>query len=70
MQKLDYLSDQERRVIMAFSQRLVNKILHQPTVRLKQQASSREAYRYTEAVRDLFGISRDDDKPDAGGVHG
>ncbi|MGD9049159.1 MAG: glutamyl-tRNA reductase [Anaerolineae bacterium] len=70
MQKLDYLSDQERSVIMAFSQRLVNKILHQPTVRLKQQASGREVYRYTEAVRELFGIGSDEGKPDGGGTHG
>jgi glutamyl-tRNA reductase len=55
---------------MAFSQRLVNKILHQPTVRLKQHASGREAYRYTEAVRDLFGISADEGKSDGGGPDG
>lgn len=56
MNKLEGLSDQERSVIMAFSRRLVNKILHEPTVRLKERANGREAYRYTEAVRDLFGI--------------
>jgi glutamyl-tRNA reductase len=59
MNKLDSLSDQERGVVMAFSQRLINKILHQPTIRLKQHANSREAYRYTEALRDLFGIDGD-----------
>lgn len=56
MNKLEGLSDQERNVIQAFSQRLMNKILHQPTIRLKQHANGREAYRYTEALRDLFGI--------------
>jgi glutamyl-tRNA reductase len=60
MNKLDGLSDQERSAVMAFSQRLINKILHQPTIRLKQHANGREAYRYTEALRDLFGI--DDDR--------
>lgn len=69
MQKLDGLSEQERKVILAFSQRLTNKILHQPTIRLKQHADSREMYHYTEMLRDLFGI---DDKhgPDKGAPHG
>jgi glutamyl-tRNA reductase len=60
MQKLEHLSDQERSVVLNFSRRLVNKILHQPTVRLKQQGNGRQAYQYTEAVRELFGIKDDD----------
>jgi glutamyl-tRNA reductase len=59
--KLDRLSEQERSVVLALSQRLVNKILHQPTVRLKSHATGRDAYRYTDAVRDLFGIDSDPD---------
>lgn len=68
MSKLDGLSEHERNVVLAFSQRLVNKILHQPTVRLKQHAHTREAYHYTEALRDLFGI--DDCGPKEGGERG
>jgi glutamyl-tRNA reductase len=60
LSKLEGLSDRQRGVVLAFSQRLVNKILHEPTIRLKQHASRREAYRYTEAVRDLFGIDSAD----------
>lgn len=56
MNKLDGLSEKERGVVLAFSQRLVNKILHQPTMRLKHHADGREGYRYAEVVRDLFGI--------------
>jgi glutamyl-tRNA reductase len=56
MSKLDGLSEKERGVVLAFSQRLVNKILHQPTVQLKHHANGRDGYRYTEVVRDLFGI--------------
>jgi glutamyl-tRNA reductase len=70
MHKLEHLSDQERSVILAFSRRLVNKILHEPTIRLKQHASRREAYLYTEAVRELFGISEDEHSPDEGEAHG
>ena len=56
MRRLENLSDQERNVIRAFSQRLVNKILHQPTARLKHHANGRDFYQYAEAVRDLFGL--------------
>ena len=56
MPKLEGLSEHERNVVLALSQRLVNKILHEPTIRLKKHANGRESYRYTEALRELFGI--------------
>jgi glutamyl-tRNA reductase len=69
MQRLEDLSDRERRVLMSFSQRLVNKILHEPTVRLKQHASGRDGYRYAEAVRDLFGIEDGEFSSGEGPIH-
>ena len=57
MGKLNDLSGREQKVILALSQRIVNKILHRPTVRLKERANGQEADRYTEALRDLFGLS-------------
>lgn len=57
LRRLDHLSDQERKVVTTLSRRIVNKILHQPTIRLKQRANGRQAYRYAETVRDLFGLS-------------
>ena len=58
MGKLGHLSDREQNVVLALSQRIVNKILHQPMIRLKEHASnSSEAYRYAETLRDLFGLS-------------
>jgi glutamyl-tRNA reductase len=70
LDKLESLSDQERKVVLAFSQRLVNKILHEPTIRLKEHSNGREAYRYTEALRDLFGISGREHDPGEGGTNG
>jgi len=70
MQRLSHLSEQEQKVILAFSQRLINKILHQPTVRLKQHASGREAYRYTEALRDLFALAAETGSMDGECTHG
>jgi glutamyl-tRNA reductase len=69
MHKLEHLSEQERNVVLAFSRRLVNKILHQPTVRLKQQANDRQAYHYTDAVRELFGIADGEFDPEDGDGH-
>lgn len=62
LRRLENLSDQERNVIKMLSQRIVNKILHQPTIRLKQHANGREAYHYTETVRDLFGLSSEHER--------
>ncbi len=70
MPKLEHLSEEERSVVLAFSRRLVNKILHQPTVRLKQQDNGRHAYHYTEAVRDLFGIKDGGCGPEEENGHG
>jgi glutamyl-tRNA reductase len=70
MRRLGGLSDQERDVILTFSRRLVNKILHQPTVYLKQHADGRETYLYTEAIRDLFGIEDGTHGVDPGGPNG
>jgi glutamyl-tRNA reductase len=36
---------------------LVNKLLHEPTVRLKQKAGSAEAVDYADTLRDLFGLA-------------
>ena len=57
MRQLDHLSDREQKVVMTLSRRIVNKIMHRPTVRLKQHASDDEAYRYVAAIRDLFELS-------------
>ncbi len=35
---------------------LVNKLLHEPTTRLREQASNGNAERYAETVRDLFDL--------------
>jgi glutamyl-tRNA reductase len=53
---LSDLSSREQKVILALSQRIVNKILHRPTVRLKERANGQEATPYVEAVRDLFDL--------------
>ncbi len=56
LNRLGDLSDREREVVEALSQRIVNKILHRPTIQLKAQANRPDGYRYAEVVRDLFGL--------------
>jgi glutamyl-tRNA reductase len=66
LRRLEDLSDHERNIIQALTYGIVNKILHRPTIRLKDHANSRDGYHYTEAVRDLFGLCYDNGK-DGGG---
>ena len=60
LRRLDHLSEQERNVILALSRRIVNKMLHEPTIRLKARANGREAHHYAEMVRDLFGLDSEE----------
>jgi glutamyl-tRNA reductase len=43
--------------VQHLSRALVNKLLHEPTVRLKQKASSTDADDYADTLRDLFGLT-------------
>ena len=47
--------------IQHLSRSLVNKLLHEPTLRLKKSAGDDEAAGYAAAVRDLFGLSEGDE---------
>lgn len=54
LRRLPNLTDAERRVIATLSHRIVNKLLHEPTVRLKAYASNGHGDGYERALRDLF----------------
>ena len=43
--------------IQHLSRALVNKLLHEPTVALKKQATNGHAAEYASTVQDLFGLS-------------
>jgi glutamyl-tRNA reductase len=40
-----------------FSQSLINKLLHEPTIRLKASAAHEDAAIYASTINDLFGLS-------------
>lgn len=54
------LSDTERSVVESVTARIVDKLLHVPTVRLKQAAAGADGTHYAETVRDLFGLGEEE----------
>jgi len=50
------LSEDERRTVESVTTQILNKLLHLPTVRMKQAAVSAEGAAYVDVVRDLFGL--------------
>jgi glutamyl-tRNA reductase len=52
-----------RKAIEAMSQAIVNKILHTPIVKLKESSRTGHGRRWTEAVQELFGLGRDQERP-------
>jgi len=54
--RLGKLSDAERRAVESVTSQIVNKLLHLPTVRMKQAAAAADGVVYADAVRHLFGL--------------
>jgi glutamyl-tRNA reductase len=59
--KLGDLSDEERRTIESVTAQMLNKLLHLPTVRLKEAAVTPDGLLYADAVRHLFGLEEEDE---------
>jgi glutamyl-tRNA reductase len=59
LSRLSDLGERDREVVCALAHALVNKLLHEPTVRLKQHAAQGDGYLYTDVVRQLFGLEID-----------
>jgi glutamyl-tRNA reductase len=56
LRRLGPLGEREQQAIEALTQGIVNKLLHQPTVRLKAHTSSGSAGVYVNALQELFGL--------------
>jgi glutamyl-tRNA reductase len=61
--RLERLSENERRLVESVTAQIVNKILHLPTVRLKEAAALPNGLVYADVVRHLFGLEGDEDGP-------
>jgi len=53
------LTDHERAAVESITSQIVNKLLHLPTVRMKEAAAAPDAVLYADAVRHLFGLEDD-----------
>lgn len=56
MRRLESLSPEEQYVVEAFSRSLVNKLLHNPTLRTRHAAAAGNGQRYAQMIRDLWGL--------------
>jgi glutamyl-tRNA reductase len=57
--RLPELDDAARDEVSQTVQRVVDKLLHAPTVRVKELAAGPDGRHYAEALRELFGLDRD-----------
>jgi glutamyl-tRNA reductase len=62
LKKLSHLSEGEKNLIQALAHGLVNKILHDPTVKLKECAKKKDGYNYVEALRFLFSLEEKEEE--------
>jgi glutamyl-tRNA reductase len=59
---LGRLDESQRRAVESLTGAIVNKLLHLPTVRMKQAAAAADGVIYAEAVRHLFGLDGKDER--------
>jgi glutamyl-tRNA reductase len=57
LRRMSSLDRRDQEIIAQMAHRLVNKLLHEPTVRLKARASEGDGYAYAHAVRELFDLN-------------
>jgi glutamyl-tRNA reductase len=62
------LSEADRERLAAMAQALVNRLLHEPTLRLKGSAGEEASYRYVHALRELFALEPSGDEQPAAEV--
>ena len=56
---LGRLDESQRRAVETVTAQIVNKLLHLPTVRMKEAAAAADGVLYAEAVRHLFGLGEE-----------
>ena len=58
--RLGRLTEGERSVVESVTAQIVNKLLHLPTVRMKEAAAAADGVLYAETVRHLFGLGEEE----------
>ena len=65
LRRLEHLSPEERAVVEELSRRLMNKFLHEPSVRLRAAAANERGLGVVDAARYLFGVEGPAPKPES-----
>ena len=58
LRKLGDIPNREKTIVELLTRRIVNKLLYEPTVRLKEHASNGDGETFQAVIRELFGIGR------------
>ena len=54
LKKIPHLSEEDKKIIYQMKNSMINKILHKPTIKLKQKTQSEDGHIYLKAIRYLF----------------
>ena len=54
LKKLPHVSEDDKQLLRQMSSSIINKILHKPTIKLKQKTQSEDGHVYLKAIRHLF----------------
>jgi glutamyl-tRNA reductase len=64
--RLGSLSPSQRRAVESLTAQIVNKLLHPPTVRMKEAAAAADGLLYADAIRHLFALEDEDSRRPGG----
>ena len=59
--RLGRLPEGERAMVETLTSQIVNKLLHGPTIRMKEAAMTPDGLIYADVVRHLFGLNEDEE---------
>ncbi len=65
LRRLDHLSEDDRRAVDHLSRALMNKFLHEPSVRLRAAAANGKGLAIIDALQELFGVAPESAPPSA-----
>lgn len=61
LRRLPKLSDKEKKVVTSLANSIVNQLIHNPIVNLKEYANTRQGHLYTEILQNLFDLDVPDE---------
>jgi len=61
LSKIGHVSDREKEILELLTTRIINKLLYEPTARLKEHMGNGNGEAYEAMVRELFGIDQEND---------